>query len=137
MEDPGKVMITHTARRPRTEWVRMADVENDRLVFDIQRRSIGAGYDDLMVVSTDDLEGVDALWEKVQKQGKNTLDLLRQLVPELAKLTPQGTVHAKTLYSAMNAIRRCPPGPIFATLAAQPEFEYVGDGYWRFERSKL
>ncbi len=137
MDEPGKIMITHAARRPRTEWIRMAAVEGDTLVFDIQRRSIGAGYDDLMVVSADDLDAIDDLWVKINKGGKSLLQTLRQLVPELAKLTPQGTVHAKTLYSAINIIRRCPPGPIFATLISQPEFEYVGDGYWRYERNRV
>jgi len=28
-------------------------------------------------------------------------------------------------------IRRCPPGPIFASLVAYPEFEHVGGPYWR------
>jgi hypothetical protein len=138
MDDPGRVMITHEDRRPRTEWIRMAMVDDNRLVFDIQRRSIGAGYDDLMIVSADDLDAIDELWVAVNSgRKKSLLDLLRQLVPELAKLNPQGTVHAKTLYSALNVIRRCPPGPIFALLALQPEFEYVGDGYWRFDRSQM
>jgi hypothetical protein len=46
-------------------------------------------------------------------------------------MTPQRTVHAKTIYSAVNVLRRCPPGPIFATLVARPEFEHVGGPYWR------
>ncbi|MBN1284650.1 MAG: hypothetical protein JXB47_04560 [Anaerolineae bacterium] len=137
MDDAGRVMIDHAARRPRTEWIRMAMVDSDRLVFDIQRRSIGAGYDDLMVVSTDDLEAIDGLWAKMNQSDRKLVDLLRHLMPELAKLNPQSTVHVKTLYSAVNVVRRCPPGPIFATLVAQPEFEYVGDGYWRFERGRM
>lgn len=136
MEDPDRVMIDHAARRPRTEWIRMAMTDGERLIFDIQRRSIGAGYDDLMVVSTDDLEAIDELWVQMNQKKIKLVDLLRQLMPELAKLNPQSTVHVKTLYSAVNIVRRFPPGPIFATLVAQPEFEYVGDGYWRFERGR-
>ncbi|MCZ7542629.1 MAG: hypothetical protein M5R40_03400 [Anaerolineae bacterium] len=134
MDDPTRVMVTHAVRRPRTEWVRMAKVEGNRLVFDIQRRSIGAGYDDLMVISADDLDAVEALWLEMNKGGRRLADLLRDLVPELAKLNPQGTVHAKTLYSGVNVLRRCPPGPIFATLIERPEFDYVGDSYWRINR---
>ena len=134
MDDPARVMITHAMRRPRTEWVRMAKVEGNRLLFDIQRRSIGAGYDDLMVVSADDLESIDVLSSSINRTRKSLVDLLRELVPELARLNPQGTVHAKTLYSAVNLLRRCPPGPIFATLIAHHEFEYVGDSYWRLNR---
>jgi hypothetical protein len=54
-------------------------------------------------------------------------DLLRQLAP----LSQQGHVHATTLYSTVNLIRRCPPGPIFAHLAALAQFEHVGGPYWR------
>jgi hypothetical protein len=136
MDDPARIAITHAAHRPRTEWVRMAIAEGNRLSFDIQRRSIGAGYDDLMVMCTDDLDAIDALWLSTNERQKSLTNTLRDLVLELAKLNPQGTVHAKTLYSAVNVVRRCPPGPIFATLAARPEFEYVGDSYWRLERSK-
>jgi len=134
MDDPTRVMVTHSMRRPRTEWVRMAKVEGNRLLFDIQRRSIGAGYDELMVISADDMDSIEALWQSLSRSQKSLADLLRDLVPELAKLNPQGTVHAKTLYSAVNLLRRCPPGPMFATLIERPEFEYVGDGYWRFNR---
>ncbi len=134
MDDPTRVMVTHAMRRPRTEWVRMAKTEGNRLTFDIQRRSIGAGYDELMVISADDLESVEVLWQSTSKSQKSLADLLREMVPELARLNPQGTVHAKTLYSVVNMLRRCPPGPIFATLIERPEFEYVGDGYWRFNR---
>ena len=109
--------------------------EGNRLSFDIQRRSIGAGYDDLMVMSTDNLEAIDALWLSTNENHKSLAAILRDLVLELAKLNPQGTVHAKTLYSAVNVVRRCPPAPIFATLVARPEFEHVGDSYWRIERS--
>mgnify|MGYP005848078563 CR=1 FL=1 len=134
MDDPSRVMVSHIVRRSRTEWVRIAHVQGSRLAFDIQRRSIGAGYDDLMVISADDLEAVDALWSAVERSKKSIFDLLRELVPDLARLNPQGTVHAKTLYSVINMVRRCPPGPVFATLVERPEFEYVGDGYWRSSR---
>ena len=57
-------------------------------------------------------------------------DLLEQLLPELAKLSPQGNVHAKTLYAAINLIKRIPPGPLFAALITQTKFRAMGDGYW-------
>ena len=48
-----------------------------------------------------------------------------------ARFSPQGAVHAKTIYSAVNVLRRVPPGPILATLASNPDFEYVGNHYWK------
>jgi hypothetical protein len=56
--------------------------------------------------------------------------LIEQLLPELAKLSPQGNVHARTLYSAINLILRIPPGPLFAALIGQSKFRALGDGYW-------
>ncbi|MCD4686364.1 MAG: hypothetical protein K8S97_10545, partial [Anaerolineae bacterium] len=70
-------------------------------------------------------------WISADAKTPTLTDTMRHLLGELARLTPQRTVHAKTLYSAVNALRRCPPGPIFATLVARPEFEHVGGPYWR------
>ena len=49
-------------------------------------------------------------------------------MPELTKLNPQGTVHAKSVYSAVNIIRRCPPGPIFYMLISNRRFRDAGGG---------
>jgi hypothetical protein len=48
----------------------------------------------------------------------------------LAKLSGAGHVHAKTLYSAVNILRRIPPGPVFAEVVTHPAFKAVGNGYW-------
>ncbi len=53
------------------------------------------------------------------------------MMQELAKLNPQGHVHAIELYAAMNCIYRCPPGLVFSLLAKDPEFAAVGDLYYR------
>jgi hypothetical protein len=50
------------------------------------------------------------------------------LVPELVALNPQGTVHAKTVYSAANMLRRCAPGPVFFALISNRKFRDVGGG---------
>lgn len=131
-DDPSRVIVDFMAHRPRTEWIRLAVPGNDnRLQFENHKRSIGAEYDDLMVLGADDLKAVDSLWVPAGLSGPDLPAIMRNLMGELARLTPQHTVHAKTLYSAVNIIRRCPPGPIFATLVARPEFEHVGGPYWR------
>lgn len=131
-DDPSRVIVDFSAHRPRTEWIRLAIPGNDnRIHFENHKRSIGAEYDELMVLGADDLKAVDALWTTNTLTDHNLADLLRDMLAELARLTPQHTVHAKTLYSAVNIVRRCPPGPIFATLVSRPEFEHVGGPYWR------
>lgn len=130
-DSPEKIVIDFRAHRPRTEWIRLITPKNGQISFENHKRSIGAEYDDLMILGADDLDAVDALFTANQ-QGRRSLGAtLRILISELSRLTPQGTVHAKTLYSAVNVVRRCPPGPILATLASEPEFEHVGNHYWK------
>ena len=133
-DEPGRFIIGFDSHRPRTEWIRLIIPQNGRVTFENQRRLIGAGYDDLMVLGTDDLEKVDEIWRKTRQQKRGLVEIIRELLPELARLNPQNAVHAKTIYSAVNAVRRCPPGPILVALEAQPEFEAVGGHYWRYSR---
>ncbi len=131
-DDPSRIVIDFNSYRPRTEWIRLAIAgHNQRLQFENHQRSIGAEYDDLMILGADDLKAVDALWISTAQPRRDLPGLMQDLVSELARLTPQQSVHAKTLYSAVNVLRRCPPGPIFAALVARPEFEHVGGPYWR------
>jgi hypothetical protein len=101
------------------------------LAFENHKRAIGAEYDDLMILGADDLAGVDALFQANIQQRKSLVSILRSIMPSLGALTPQGTVHAKTLYSAVNVLRRCPPGPIFAALVNNPDFQNTGGDYWK------
>ncbi len=131
-DDPARLIVDFEAHRPHTEYIRLAIPANYKLTFANFKRSIGAGYDELMILGAEDPEAVDAIWAAVAKDKRRSLaDILRDLMPELSKLNPQNAVHAKTLYSAVNVLRRCPPGPIFATLITRPEFEHVGGPYWR------
>lgn len=130
-ETPEKVIIDFDAYRPRTEWVTLILPKKDQIQFENQKRSIGAEYDDLMIMGIDDLEALDAVITTVQQQKRSLAALLKMIVPNLSQLTPQGTAHLKTIYSAVNILRRCPPGPIMATLEANPDFENVGGHYWR------
>jgi hypothetical protein len=130
-DDPSRVVVDFQSHRPRTEWIRLTVPSGKRLLFENHKRAIGAEYDELMSLGADDLKGVDALWIATDHPTQDLADTMREMMSELSRLNPQRTVHAKTLYSAVNVVRRCPPGPIFATLVARPEFEHVGGPYWR------
>ncbi|MDW8300552.1 MAG: hypothetical protein RML95_14575 [Anaerolineae bacterium] len=132
---PSQFVIDFKAHRPRTEYIRLAIPSGGRLRFENFKRSIGAEYDELMILGAEDIEGVDEVWNITRNRRRSLSDILSDLLPELARLMPQQTVHAKTLYSAVNIMRRCPPGPIFATLLSRSEFEFVGNGYWRMASS--
>ncbi len=128
---PGKIRIDFTAYRPRTEYIRLILPKGDQIQFENNKRAIGADYDDLMILGVDDLEALDALVQATQQQRKSLAAILRMIIPALGKLTPQATAHATTIYSAVNVLRRCPPGPILATLEANPDFQNVGGDYWK------
>jgi len=132
-EGSDKIVIDFHAHRPRTEWVRLVTNKNNQIAFEDQKRGIGAEYDDLMILGTDDLAEVDKL--SVHYKRASVSSILHTLITELSRNSPQGTVHAKTLYSAYNVLRRSPPGPIFATLESHSDFEHVGNHYWRLSDS--
>jgi hypothetical protein len=134
--EPGEYLIDYDRRRPQREWIRLASVENGRIQFELHRRSIGCGFDDLMILGTDAVTAMDSLFDRVKEQQRTVSSLLVELFQALAPLSPQNTVHAKTLYSAINIMRRVPPGPLFAELVRHPAFEAVGDHYWQFNSSR-
>ena len=134
--EAGMLLLNYDRRRGQREWVRLASVEENRIEFELERRTIACGYDDLLIVGTDFVAAVDALWRRVTSNNRSIEWILRQLFPELAELNPQQTVHAKTLYSAFQMLRRMPPGPIFAELVQNADFVPVGDHYWQYKPSR-
>jgi hypothetical protein len=127
----GKIVVDIPAHRPRSEYIRLIVPKGDSFTFEDHKRNIGSDFDDLMIIGIENLQEVDTLIQQTQQQRKSITSLMKMLLPALGKLTPQGTVHVRTLYSALNVLRRCPPGPIMATLNANPDFENVGGHYWR------
>lgn len=130
------VYLNFDRRRGQKEWVRLASVEDSRLKFDINRRTISCGYDELMLVGTDYINAVDTLWRRAESQQRPVASLLAEIFPELMTNGSQRAVHAKTLYSAIQILRRMPPGPLFAELVSNPAFQSVGDYYWQFDPSR-
>ena len=130
--DPSRIEIEFDNYRPRMEWIPLVErTKRNQLKFQSAKRAIGADYDDMIIVGVNNLPEVDKLGKDMQTSKLNLALLLRNLLGELAKQNPQGTVHAKVLYSALNILRRCPPGPMLATLLNNPDFEYVGGNYWK------
>jgi hypothetical protein len=130
--EPHILLLDYDRRRPQREDVRLATVVSDQIRFELQRRRVGCGYDDLMVVGTDFTAAIDAVWKRVRNQQRSLASLIATLLPALAELSLQNAVHSKTLYSVVNMVRRVPPGPVFAELVRHPAFQPVGDQYWSF-----
>ncbi len=128
--DPNEITVDFRPRRMRREWVRTAGVENDRLVFQMQKWPVACEYDEHLIVGEENPEALEALRMQLAAREVSIPELLATVFPELAKLSPQGTVHAKTLYLAINLVRRCAPGPIFAALMSDRSYKEMGGGYY-------
>lgn len=133
---PLTIKLGYRPVRASRKWIRGAVAQGGRIAFQNVRQLISCEYDDFMVVGEDDPAALGLLWEKHSSQNKPLSNLLRQVALELIKLNPQGNVHAKTLYSAINVVRRCPPAAIFCELSAQTAFVPMGHGYWIYDATK-
>ncbi|MCS7178478.1 MAG: hypothetical protein RML46_00205 [Anaerolineae bacterium] len=128
--EPGVVLIRRRPTRPKREWVRAVSVEEGALRFEMGRHMISCEYEELMVIAVNDWAALDGVEERVRRERRSLADVVAEIFPELAKLSPQGTVHAATLYSAVNLVMRVPPGPILTTLVTDDRYTFVGDYYW-------
>jgi hypothetical protein len=129
-EQPGTVVIQPRSRRPRREWVRVALPVEGQLTFEVRKQLIACEYDELMVVASENATAMESVWTRAHKGGITLGQLIAEIFPELAKLSPQGTVHAATLYSVINVAVRTPPGPMLAELVVSDVYAPVGDNYW-------
>jgi hypothetical protein len=128
---PDEIIVDFRAYKPRSEYVTIVNAENGQIGFEQAKRGIGADFDELLLLGVDDLEGVDKLFQDDNQKQQPLATILRVIIPMLGRFGVQGHVHAKTLYSAVNVVRRCPPGPILATLINNPDFQNVGGHYWQ------
>jgi hypothetical protein len=134
---PDEVIVQCDSHRPNREWVRTVLVGSDGgVVFAMLKQQVTATYDERMAIAVPDPEALDLVWQQTQKDRVPFERTLVNTVRELAKLTPQSHVHASELYTAVNVVRRCPPGPILALLATRPWFSHVGDLHFRFDDSE-
>ncbi len=124
---PNVVWIDYRRRRPKREWVRVASLRGGRLHLETAQRAVACEVDELMSVFVDDPQMLDALRGERQR---DVMQAMREAFPEIAKLSPQGNVHARTLYSVVNVITRSAPTDVFAALMAAGTYVPVGDNYW-------
>jgi hypothetical protein len=133
-KNPGEVIVEAKTHRPNRDWVRTVLAGSDGgLVFAVLKQDITCEYHERMAIVVPDVAAVDAAFAQVTKNRRSLERLIRDMLRELAKLTPQGHVHAEELYSAVNILRRVPPAPLFALLASAKGFAHVGDLHYRLD----
>lgn len=130
-QNPGEVVLQTGGQRSSRDWMRTVLVGTDGgIVFAMLRQIVKAEYDERMAVVIPKPQDLDPIWERMHKERWTLERIVLTMLHELAKLAPQGHVHASELYSAVNLVHRCPPGPIMALLASNPQFTHVGDLYF-------
>ena len=128
--NPNEYLIDFKPQRARRHWLRLAIVQGAKLVFQMQQKTMNVDVDDQMVLTVGDPAGIYDLREHLEIEGYGVEDLVALLMPELVRMSPQGTAHVKSLYSAVNLVRRLPPAPIFAALVQLPGATDTGSGFW-------
>ncbi|MBI3912731.1 MAG: hypothetical protein HY327_00840 [Chloroflexi bacterium] len=117
-------------QRERSLWMRVAKTVNGQLTFAQERRPLAFKCDEEMLIGVGDPVGIDAAAEKLRRAYPHLDALLEYVFPELAKLSGAGRVHAKTLYSAVNFVRRAGLRAVMSALSKSHAFTSAGGGYF-------
>jgi hypothetical protein len=135
--NPGEVIVATEPHISAKEWVRTALVGADGgVVYAMLKQPVSTTFEDWMMIAMPvDTEALDLAWEKRAKSPLPFEQVVVETLKELAKLNPQAHVHAAELYSAVNVVYRCPPGPILSILVSRPWFDHVGDLHFRYKES--
>lgn len=130
-EELGTIEVSvRPFRARRGEWLRTVSVEDGHLAFEVTRVPVACEFDELAAIAVPDPESVDALAREMRRVSLESL--VERVFRELAVLSLQRAVHAMTLYSVINLVRRVPPAPLLAVLAMAPQYISLGDNYWAY-----
>jgi hypothetical protein len=122
---PQEYLIDVKRRKPKREWVRVASVQGNHLRLETAQRAVSCEFDDQTSVFVDDARALDAL-----RAVRDLAGAVRESFLEIAKLSPQGNVHLRTLYAVVNTLVRAGARDVFSALVANGSYVPVGDNYW-------
>jgi hypothetical protein len=103
----------------------------------MSKQPVTAAFDERLAIFISDTDHLKQIWEKGAYQKMPLEQVVNLIMRELAKLNPQGQIHAQELYAAVNLVRRCPPGPILSILNSSDWSTYLGDLYFRLMDNTL
>ncbi len=136
-DEPLTIAVsTQRARRSRSEFIRAAAAEGGTLTLQMQRASLDVEVDRDTVIYIPDPEEIATLMLTDRMRELSLSEIVYHAFEELAKLGSSGTVHAKSVYSAVNLMRRCGSVPIFQELTRRACYDPVGNNEWVFDPSK-
>lgn len=116
-------------REGKSLWVRTAKVENVHLTFGTTPRPVAFKYDEEMLIVAEDQTGLDKLTTS-NYSDRPLEQLLLEIFPELVKLGGGSSIHAKTLYSAVNFAKRVGARAVFSALVNGDAFTFTSGGYF-------
>src|SRR5262249_9486306 len=90
----NEVIMDYRTRRPKREWARIAtpDLSARQLRFEMNKIQIACEYDEYLIVAENDPALLDELRDQLTHDGVTIFQIIEQVVPELTKLNPNGTV---------------------------------------------
>ncbi len=127
----GEVVVDFKPKRMRREWIRKAQVVDGKLDIQLRKGEVACEYDETVIIGDERADEIARLRATPAFADRALDQIVYEIFADLAGLSQSGSVHAKTVYSAVNLVRRCPPGPIFAVLSSDPRFEPIGNGLYR------
>ncbi len=132
---PGDVVVGVEPHHSSKDWVRTAMIGTDGgIVYANLKQPISTLYDPHMYIAMpSDVSALDESWKNRSNLRKPLVNIITEIINDLARMNPQFHVHVEEIYSAVNAIRRCPPAPILEILATDKRFVHVGDFHYRYE----
>lgn len=132
---PGEILIHSERSRQNKEWLKTVLVGTDRgIVFAMLKHPIEADFNERMSIAIPDVEALDQIWKDREKF--NSAKMFLQIARELAKLNPQGHIHAQELYAAINVVFRCPPSPVLNFLLTSTNIQHLGDLYFHIKEGE-
>lgn len=131
-DTPGEILIHSEKSRQNKEWMKTVLVGADKgVVFAMLKHPVEADFSERMAIAIPDVATLDAVWK--ERNGVKPEKVFMMIARELAKLNPQGHIHAQEMYAAVNVIFRCPPSPVLDFLLTNPAINHLGDLYFHIK----
>lgn len=135
-KNPDEVIVRADKKHATREWIRTAIIGSDGgVVFSMLKHNIAAAIDERMAIAISDVDMLDQIWERNNKQRTPLSQTIKLVMTELAKLSTQSHVHTAELYAGVNILRRCPPSPILKLLLESSWANNLGNLYFRLNET--
>jgi len=129
--NPDEVVIRLHRRNKGADWIRTIQNQENQLRMTMLRQGVSVKMLDEVAVAVASQAEADALFER--SLNRTVERVVEQSFRELVKLSQQGSVHATTLYSTVNTVKRLTARQVFSVLVNASYCEPVGDAYWRLK----